>query len=186
MTLKKILTCALVLTWYHIEVIQCKFPNTTTPQLTVTSNNDKPCEYAASTKYKILAMFSVAVLIIGILGNSLVILVIQYSTSLRQQSGYVILTSLAAADLGVCVFVSTFKVDMYVSNGNFCHGVGLCVFIHLTDTLFPITSITHLLVICMNRHYAVTRSYSYHMHVTYAKEKVALHVFLFFYLGSSH
>ena len=106
-------------------------------------------------------------------GNLAVILVIQYS-QLRKQPGYVLVTSLAAADLGVSFFVTTFKVDMYVKNGNFCHQIELCVFIHLADTFFPIASITHLLVICLNRFYAVTRSYSYHIYATYGRQKLVV------------
>ena len=46
---------------------------------------------------------------IGFLGNLSIILVIQYS-QLRKQPGYVLVTSLAAADLGVSMFVTTNKV----------------------------------------------------------------------------
>ena len=65
------------------------------------------------------------------------------------------------------VFVHSFftlvslQVDMYKWNDSFCHSYTWCVFLHLTDSLFPISSITHLMCICMDRWYAITKPFNY-------------------------
>ena len=118
-------------------------------------------------------------LVLGFLGNLTVILVIQYS-QLRSQPGYVLVTSLASADLGVSLFVTAAKVKHYQQNGNFCSSLAFCVFQNFTDGLFPTASITHLLFICINRFCAITSPYSYHSLVTHTREIVVV-VCVWFY-----
>ena len=91
---------------------------TTTSTNKTTTTPTTTCTYTTSVKYQILTLFAVLVFVTGVLGNLLVILTIQYSATLRKQSGYLILTSLAVADLGVSFFVTTFKIDMYLKNGS--------------------------------------------------------------------
>ena len=131
------------------------------------------CEQSTSPKYVALGTFSGMVMVVGLIGNLMVILVIQYS-QLCKQSGYVLIKSLAAADLGVSLFVTTVKVYIYQQNGNFCSGISLCVFHHLTDGLFPTASITHLLLIALNKFCAVHIPYRYHVVATYSRENVVV------------
>ena len=132
---------------------------------------DPKCEEPTSPKHIALAVFSVIVMLLGIIGNLVVILVIKYS-QLRKEPGYILVTSLAAADLGVSLFVTTAKVHMYRRNGNFCSDLSFCVLHHITDGFFPTASITHLLLICINKFCAVTSPYKYHAFVTYTREVV--------------
>ena len=131
------------------------------------------CEEPTLPKYIALATLSGAVMLLGLIGNLIVIIVIHYS-QLRKQPGYVLIKSLAAADLGVSLFVTTTKVHSYQRNANFCSGFSLCVFLHVTDGLFPTASITHLLLISINKFCAVNIPFRYHALVTYSKENVAV------------
>ena len=93
------------------------------------------CNEPTSPKNIVLATFSGVVLLVGIVGNLMVILVILY-TRLRKQPGYILVSSLAAADLGVSFFVTTVKVHMYIQNGNFCSDLSFCTFCHIRDCSF--------------------------------------------------
>ena len=131
-----------------------------------------PCDQDVKGKNITLAVFSIAVLCTGIIGNSTVLITISYSRFLREQPSYVVLSSLAIADLGVSVFVTTFKVDMYLKNGSFCHSFDLCAFLLTADTVFPIASITHLMIIASDRFYAINSPYSYQGNVTRGKHQL--------------
>ena len=133
-----------------------------------------PCNQSTSTRHILLAVFSVSVLIIGMVGNLISITVIQTSRQLRSQIAYLFVTSLAVADLGVSVFVTTVKVDMYRKNGSFCHGFELCLFFYITDSLFPMTSISHLLIIGIDRWYAIASPFTYMSNMTYVRAKVII------------
>ena len=132
-----------------------------------------PCSQKTSTKNFILAIFSASVLIISILGNVLTIALIQSYVRLRTHVPHVFVTSLAVADLGVSFFVTTVKVDYYMNNGGFCHSYGLCVLFHLTDSLFPIVSITNLVIIGADRWYAIAYPYEYVENMTINRAKCA-------------
>ena len=55
-----------------------------------------------------------------------------------------------------------------------CHNIELCVLVHISDLFFPISSITHLLVVCLNKFYAITNTYSYHSNATYGRRKLVV------------
>ena len=137
------------------------------------SDQVSSCDLPATPKHIAVATFVSIVLIFGVFGNLLVIFVIQYS-QLRKKPGYVLITSLAAADLGVSLFVTSPKVHLYLQNENFCSDLSFCVFRHVTDSLFPTASITHLLFICLNKFWAVQSPYKYHNLVKHSREIVVV------------
>ena len=82
-----------------------------TPQ--VPHNNVSiPCGRDSRTtkKHLFLAVLSGVVLVVGVVGNFLVVIVVFNSHHLRRQPTYLFLASLAVADLGVSLFVTTVKV----------------------------------------------------------------------------
>ena len=152
-----------------ITTTTTKFETATTPAVLTSkegpeSNNvtqRAPCDQNISLKHLFLAVFSTLVLIIGVTGNLLTIIVIFTSRQLRKHNTYLLLASLGVADLGVSLFVTTGKVDMYLRNGSFCHDKYMCVFFLLTDSIFPIASITNIFVIAVDRWYAINHPYDY-------------------------
>ena len=131
-----------------------------------------PCTKNPSTRNILLATFSAFVFIVGILGNAICIVVILWTRDLRNKCAYYFIVSLASADIGVSLFVTSLKVDMYRHNENFCLGTEMCYIFVLTDFLFPIASITHLVVIAIDRCIAITRPYFYSLYFTETKGKL--------------
>lgn len=81
-------------------------------------------------RYLILAVFSGVVAFIA--GNMITIAVFVMSRQFRRRCSNLFLVSLALADLGVSVFVTTVKVDLYYHNNSFCHNLHLCVFFQVS------------------------------------------------------
>ena len=129
------------------------------------------CDAPLSKRYLALAVFSAVVAFMGVVGNTLAISVFVFSKKFRQRISNSFLVSLAFADLGVTAFVTSVKVDRYYHNNSFCHGLILCAFFQITDSLFPITSLTHLLILCIDRWYAVTKPYQYRKFASRRKAK---------------
>ena len=131
-----------------------------------------PCTNNTSIRNILLATFSAFVFIVGILGNTTCIAVILWTRDLRNKCAYYFIVSLASADIGVSLFVTSLKVDLYRHNESFCLGTEMCYIFVLTDFLFPIASITHLVVIAVDRCIAVTRPYFYSLYFTETKGKL--------------
>lgn len=155
---------------HRIECNSSELHQKSNPNVTLS----EPCNQTTSLRHILLAIFSVSVLLIGICGNLMSILVIQTSRHLRSQIAYLFVTSLAVADLGVSFFITTVKVDMYWKNGSFCHGFGLCVFMHITDNLFPMLSISHLLIIGIDRWYAIASPFTYVSNMTSSRARYVI------------
>ena len=140
------------------------------------------CDLNPTSRHLTLLVFSATVLLTAIAGNILTVVVILSSRHLRNKNSHVFLISLAVADLGVSFFVTTMKVDMYSHNGIFCHNFSLCVFFQITDSFFPITSITHLLVLCVDRWYAIAKPYSYIKVATLSRARIIVALVWFYSL----
>ena len=109
--------------------------------------SDDPCQRTPESRNYIFAIYYILVIIIGLLGNTLAIAVILLSRHLRSQRTYCFLISLALADNGVSLFVTTLKVDMSFHDFSFCSSYNLCQMFIYAEILFPTSSIIHLLVI---------------------------------------
>ena len=77
---------------------------------------DLICTQSADTVHKIMALFSGLVLVVSVLGNSISITVILTSRKLRGKVSYLLIGSLAMADLCVSLFVTTLKVSCTVTH----------------------------------------------------------------------
>lgn len=134
------------------------------------------CSQNSSTYHSLMAVFSLLVVFVSVAGNLLSIIVIQTSRHLRGQIAYVFVTSLAVADLGVSLFVTTVKVGMHFNNGSFCYNLSMCGFLIFADGLFPISSISHLVMISIDRWYAIAYPYAYvsSMNRTRAKSSIMI------------
>ncbi|XP_065675019.1 5-hydroxytryptamine receptor 1D-like [Hydra vulgaris] len=143
-----------------------------------TTNNTNSCTKNPSTRNFLLAIFSTLVAIVGILGNTICITVILFTRDLRTKCAYYFIVSLASADIGVSIFVTSLKVDMFRHDENFCLGIEMCYLSVLTDFLFPIASITHLLVIAIDRCVAITWPYFYSLYFTGKKGTIICIIWL--------
>ena len=147
-----------------------------------------PCQRSTKLQNILFACFLVFVLVIGICGNLLAIFVICSSRNLQKQVAFKFIISLAFADMGVSIFVTTIKVNMYINNGSFCHSLNLCYFTTFVDYIFPMASITHLLIIAIDRFCAITMPFKYASVFSHSKAKVViacgwLYVFIWAGLG---
>ena len=139
-----------------------------------TFNFTDPCKTKTEVKNYIFAFYCVFVITVGILGNIIAIAIILLSRHLRSQIAYHFLISLATADIGVSVFVTTLKVQMYLQNNSFCLGKHLCKLLTYADILFPSASILHLMVIGFDRCIAINSPFLYTSHFSKAKAKIVI------------
>ena len=124
-------------------------------------SNDNLCSQRATTRKLILTLLTAFISIFGIIGNAIVILAVSLHSKVRQKNRFFFLMSLALADIGVSLFMTTLKAQMFFHNGNFCMDIIACSFFQLTDTLFPVASMTHILVISVDRWIAIRLPYDY-------------------------
>ena len=139
-----------------------------------TGYSDDSCRRAPESRSYIFALYYILVIIIGLLGNTLTIAVILLSRHLRSQRTYCFLISLALADNGVSLFVTTLKVDMSFHDFSFCFSDNLCQMFIYADILFPTSSIMHLLVIAIDRYCAITKPFLYTAKFTTSKAKIVI------------
>lgn len=137
----------------------------------ITNEMPDPCESSTSLRNIIFSCFLVCVLLVGLCGNTLSIVVILSSRSLQKQVAYKFIISLAVADMGVSFFVTTMELRSRLQNGNFCDSLGVCHYFTLVTFVFPMASITHLLVIAVDRFCAVVTPYRYAVLFTHSNVK---------------
>jgi 7 transmembrane receptor (rhodopsin family). len=130
-----------------------------------------PCNKETTLQNIIIACFLTFVLFVGICGNSLAIFVILSSKVLQRHVAYKFIISLATADMGVSIFVTTIRLKQAISNGSFCDTLNMCYFLTFVDFLFPMASITHLMVIAIDRFCAIYTPYLYSSMFTHRKSK---------------
>ena len=146
----------------------------TTKPKNKTLNFTDPCKTKTEMKNYVFALYCVFVITVGVLGNFIAIAIILLSRHLRSQTAYHFLISLATADIGVSVFVTTLKVQMYLQNNSFCLGEHLCKLLTYADILFPSASILHLMVIGFDRCIAINSPFLYTSHFSKAKAKIVI------------
>lgn len=125
-----------------------------------------PCNQDANIQNKLFASFYVMVLVVGMVGNSFAICIILFSRRLRSLVTYQFLVSLAVADMGFSMFVVTFSIDKSLRNGNFCHSLEVCYMSIMCDYMFGMSSVTHLLIVAIDRFIAINFPFSYASYFT--------------------
>lgn len=98
---------------------------------------------------------------ITVIGNLLVVAVIFSSASLRKQTAYLFLASLAVADTLVGVVSMPFNARVQWRGGFLCLGADACWIYLLGEIFLSITSVTHLFVIGVDRYLSLRYVYQY-------------------------
>ena len=139
-----------------------------------TTRNADICSKPATLRSHIFSIFTGTVAVVGTLGNAAVVFVVAKYPKIRQRNRFLFLASLAVADAGVSVFVTAIKSFTYSHNSFFCGGIVACVILQVTDTFFPICSMMHVLVVCVDRWYAIALPYKYIKKATTKKARIVL------------
>lgn len=160
-------------TTYNKNFIRESQNNQTTKQNNGTEIFDlqPSCKSSTSLRNIIFSCFLVFVLLIGLCGNLLAIVVILSSRHLQRQVAYKFIISLAVADMGVSFFVTTMELRSRIHNGNFCDSLDVCYYFTLVTFVFPMASITHLLIIAVDRFCAIVMPYRYSVLFTHSNAK---------------
>ena len=147
--------------------------NHSTSQSNITQmHNSVPlCKSSTSLRNIIFSCFLFLVLLIGLCGNLLAIVVILSSRHLQRQVAYKFIISLAVADMGVSFFVTTMELRSRIHNGDFCDSLNVCYYYTLVNLVFPMASITHLLIIAIDRFCAIVMPYRYSVLFTHSNAK---------------
>ncbi|XP_047133782.1 trace amine-associated receptor 6 [Hydra vulgaris] len=132
------------------------------------------CESTTTTRHLVFLLICTCMLVIGLLGNVLCVIVILGSRQLRSITGYYFLISLANANIGVLLFVATYKIDFFKNNLSYCHSFEYCVFSTFVDYLFSIAAAFHMTVIAVDRFIAITSPFFYSTH--FIKKKVKFYI----------
>uniref|UniRef100_A0A7M5XIY9 G-protein coupled receptors family 1 profile domain-containing protein n=1 Tax=Clytia hemisphaerica TaxID=252671 RepID=A0A7M5XIY9_9CNID len=143
------------------EMMECKSFHCG-PQVQVTST------------FAVYITILVLTFLIGVLGNSLVCAVIIKSNTLRKRATNYFLLSLAIGDLLSGLVIIPIKIFTYSKNGKFCMGQEMCRMYRNIDPFIFTTSITHLLVICIDRFIAIDKPFYYPRLFSFKNIKIML------------
>lgn len=120
------------------------------------------CQKPLNTLNIVYSTFLVIVMVVAFFGNGFVCLVIAKSRKLRSQSVFHLLFSLAVSDVLVSVLSLPIKVHMGLHNQNFCLDTKICWFFYLSDIAANCSSVSHLLVISIQRFVAMLYPFENH------------------------
>ena len=134
-------------------------PNTTSA---TQRSNHVSCNKPLNTLNLVYSVFLVIVMIVAFLGNVFVCLVIARSRKLRTQSVFHLLFSLAVSDVLVSALSLPIKLHMGLHNQQFCLDIKVCWFYYITDIVANCSSVTHLLVISIQRFVAMLYPFDNH------------------------
>ena len=120
-----------------------------------------PCKEDATARGIGLSVLLIVVIIVGIVGNVIVIAGILYTPSLRSQVTNHFVISLAVADILIPSTVLPFRVMIELNNGAFCLNDAACKSAITLSTFLDVSSITNILMISIDRYTAITFPLSY-------------------------
>ncbi len=136
--------------------------NRTSMSLSTVSRNNKTsnrtfphCKSQVTTLNLTYTIYLIIVAIVAFIGNVIVCFVISKSQKLRSQSVNHLLLSLAISDIMVSVLSLPVKIHVGLHNQEFCMGIEICWFFVYSDILANCSSVTHLLVISIQRFVAI-------------------------------
>lgn len=132
------------------------------------------CELPRKLTNDVAFGFLIFFIPITIIGNLLVVAVVFASTSLRKQTAYLFLASLAVADTLVGAVSMPFNARVQWRGGSLCSGGTACWMYLLGEIFLSICSVTHLLVIGIDRYLSLKYVYQYNTMVTRRRVGVAI------------
>eukprot|EP00794_Sanderia_malayensis_P007675 gene7675-8510_t len=118
------------------------------------------CNLPVSNLNLFYSIFLIIVAIVALVGNVIVCVVISQSRKLRSQSINHLLLSLAVSDILVSVLSLPVKIHVGFHNQQFCMSDGVCWFFFYSDILANCSSVTHLLVISIQRFIAISMPFN--------------------------
>ena len=128
--------------------------------------SEEYCQEPMQVKSIIYAVFLLVVILVTAIGNITVLLSIILSKALLRQIMYYFLASLALSDILVALCTLPIKFKQTLHNQEFCMSLHVCKFLFISDVLFTTTSITHLLVIAMDRVLQIKFPFGYPTFIT--------------------
>ena len=123
---------------------------------------DLPRKWIHTTSFICLLIF----IPITVIGNLFVVAVISSSKSLKKQTAFMFLASLAIADTLVGLVSMPFNARMQWKRGFLCLGPGLCWVYTLNEIFLSVTSVIHLFIIGIDRYISLKYVYQYNTVVT--------------------
>lgn len=143
---------------------------------TTISNNtiqrlDDPCDYKdISTETTVIICLLVGIIVIGFIGNVLILIVLIRSKKLLRHPANLFIASLNACNVGVLITFAPMKIHTTLHGGNFCFAENTqafaCAFYNVIDLTFHICSVTHLFAISVERLMAIKSPFYHRTHVT--------------------
>jgi len=119
------------------------------------------CDTSVNIGHIFYVVVLILTLMVSVFGNTLVTAIILKSRSLRKRPTNYFLLSLAISDLLCSIFLLPVKISKALDSGNFCLSLTLCQVYYTADYTVFTSSITHLLVICIDRFTAIVKPYRY-------------------------
>lgn len=131
------------------------------------------CDTAPSTWHGAYFCLWVFLLIVTASSNATVITAVQTISYIRDHVGNFLLSSLAASDILVCLFIIPVRMKYAYNNLYFC-SLNLCRLYVTTDAAFFSISITNLLFVALDRMMTLNYPYRYKAWLTSFKCKVVI------------
>ena len=137
-------------------------------------DNVNYCKQPVQAISAVYSVFLFVVILITVTGNTTVFTGILLSRALRKQTMYFFLASLAFSDVLVAVSTLPIKIKQTLDNQHFCMSLDICKFLYVSDTMFATTSITHLLVIAVDRLLQIKIPYVYPKLITKVRSSMVI------------
>ena len=118
-----------------------------------------------SSKYVLMTVFLVVILVVTFVGNTLVCLVVLLYRRMRTLTNFFIV-SLAVSDLLLPLLSLPFRIDQTLHNMVWCQSRSLCQVWLLVDIICSSASIWNLAIISIDRFVAIVMPFRYHTIMT--------------------
>jgi 7 transmembrane receptor (rhodopsin family). len=143
-------------------------------QFLIDNNN---CNEKTQGVFNFYVLVWLLMLILGSVGNALVLIAFWKSKKLRKNVENFFLASLATSDLMLLVFIVPMKMEYALNNFNFCASLAMCRLFITTDHLFFIASILSIFSLTFSRYITIIKPYDFRKIITPVRVKLAI-VFL--------
>lgn len=146
----------------HVASCDDAYSNTSlTRKETSIENISNVCNIRPHQFYRITSGILTFFIPITILGNGLVVIVMYMSPIYATQPSYIIITSLAVADVFVGLFSMPIKAKIQWHQNYFCLPQFVCWIHMLEEVIFSVASASHLFAIAAERYVGVKYPYRY-------------------------